>query len=220
MTTPAQPPAKGKGKKSGLNSPMTWVIVLGVGLVAGAFLLWRQKGTAAAASTATPQPNNEDVAGQIATLQGEIGDLQSTGAQDEAAESGTGTTTTPVPPAGLAAPGGLSITPNAAGANFGWGKVAGARAYELQVTGAGGHGTGTSHYDHAGADNHAEGVHLAKGKYRARVRAGTSTATLSGPWTAYKPFTVTGKAAAKPPSRPGSKLPGSHPASGGSEGED
>ena len=222
MTTPAQPPpAKGR-KKSPAANPVTWVIVLGVALAGGAYLLMRQRSTAAAnaagTGTATPTGSLEDFAGQIATLQSEIADLQSSAAQDEAGETGTGTTTTP-PPAGgggaLKAPGGFSVTPHAGGANFGWQAVPGAKAYQLQVTGAGGKGTGTSHYDHAANATHAS-VSLAKGAYKARVRAGASTASLTGPWTPYKPFTVTAKApAVKPP-----VVKGSGGTSGGGEGED
>lgn len=214
MTTPAQPPPKGKGKKSAITSPMTWVIVLGVGLVAGAYLLYRRKGTAAASTAATtPQPNNEDVAGQIATLQGEIGDLQSTGAQDEAGETGTGTTAgtgtgTTAGPSVLPAPAGMSVTPRKLGANLGWGTVPGAKVYELVINGAGGAGTGTSHYDHVGAGNHAS-VSLAKGKYVARARAGLSATDVHGHWSANHPFTVPGGivVAARPgtAARPGSE---------------
>lgn len=199
MAAPAPAPGKRKGTKI---TPMTMVIVLGVALAAGAFFLWRQRSSASSANNAAAAatPNNEDVAGQIATLQAEIADLQSSGAQDEAGESGTGTPPGSTP-GKLAAPAGLSITPKASGADFGWSKVAGASAYELQVTPAGGKGTGTSHYDHAGTGTHAA-VSLAKGAYKARVRAGTSTALLTGPWTPYKSFSVgtsTIKVGGKPP---------------------
>lgn len=190
------PGRRGGNKFPSLRSPVTWVVVLGIGLAAGAFILYRRRNAAAASTTATTSatPNNEDVAGQIATLQGEIADLQSTGAQDEGAETGTGTgggsggggTT-----GKLAAPAGLSITPHAGYADFGWGTVAGAKAYELQVAGTAPH-PGASHYDHAGTGNHAEKVRLANGNYHARVRAGTSTASLTGPWTAWKDFHVGG----------------------------
>jgi hypothetical protein len=183
---------KGKGKRV---SPTMIILVLGVALAGGAYLLYRQrKNAATAASTAAPVDTSqlEDFAGQIATLQSEIGNLQSSAAQDEAGETGTGTTggTTTTT---LKAPAGLSVTPHKGGASFGWSTVPGAKAYELEVTGAGGKGTGTSHYDHASGGNHAENVALAKGAYKARVRAGTSTAALSGPWTPFKPFTVPAK---------------------------
>lgn len=189
MTTPAQPPAKGAKKKGAFANPMTWVIVLGVALLGGAYLLYRQhQNAAAAAGTTAATPSSEDFAGEIATLQAEIADLQSSGAQEA---TGTGTTTggTTAP---LTAPGGLSITPHPGFADFGWSTVPNAKAYELQVTGAGGKGSGASHFDHAGTGNHAEHVSLAPGKYRARVRAGTSLTSLSGPWSAWKDFTMGG----------------------------
>lgn len=198
MTTPAQPPAKGKGKKGfpSLSSPVTWTVILGIALLGGAYLLYRQRQASAAAATtaATPTPDQTDLQGQIATLQAEVADLQSTFAQDEGTETGTGTGTGGggggTGTGTLAAPGGFSVTPHAGYADFGWSTVPGAKAYELQVAGAGGKGSGASHYDHAGADNHAEHVKLANGAYHARVRAGTSTTSLTGPWTSWKDFHV------------------------------
>lgn len=206
MTTPAEPV---QGKRKGKISPTVVIVGLVVALAGGAYLLYRQRKNAAA-STAASAPadtsTSEDVAGQIGTLQSEIGNLQSSAAQDEAGEAGTGTAPAPGgTPAALTAPGGFSVTPHPGYADFGWGKVAGAKAYELVITGAGGKGTGTSHYDHAGADNHAEHVQLTPGAYRARVRAGTSTAALTGPWTPYKSFTVPKATAARP--RPGTEVP-------------
>lgn len=214
-TTASQPRGR---QRNALRNPVTWVIVLGIALAGGAYLLYRRRNTAAAANSSTAAtPNNEDLAGQIATLQTELADLQSTGAQDEAAESGA--------PAGggggggggggkLTAPSGFSITPHNGFADFGWSTVPGAKAYELQVAGAGGRGTGTSHYDHAGAGNHAEHVSLANGSYKARVRAGTSVTSLSGPWTPYKGFQVTGAHGIPRP------RPNPRPGSNGSEPED
>lgn len=218
MTTPAEPQRRERGRGSqfpSVRSPMTWVLILGVALAGGAFLLWRrrQSTNAANASTAAP-PDTEDFRGQIAMLQTEIADLQSTFAQGEGAEKGTGTGGGGGSGGGekLRAPAGLSITPHAGFADFGWDTVPGAHAYELQVAGAGGHGTGASHFDHAGSGNHAEGVRLSNGNYRARVRAGTSVTSLSGPWTAWKPFHV-----GRPKAGGGG---GSHNGSDGGEGED
>jgi hypothetical protein len=183
-------------------SPTLIIVVLGVALGGGAYLLYRRsKSAAASSSSSTPVDTSqlEDFAGQIATLQTEIADLQSSTAQGEAGETGTGGTYRVVTgrttgsggttTATLAAPAGLSVTPRKGGADAGWSVVPGAHAYELEITGAGGKGTGTSHYDHAGGGNHAS-VSLSKGAYKARVRAGTSTAALTGPWTPYKPFAV------------------------------
>lgn len=92
----------------------------------------------------------------------------------------------PAPPPGgtLPAPAGLSVTPYTGYADFGWATVAGAKSYELLIAGAGGQGTGTSHVDVTVTGNHAGHVTLARGAYRARVRA------AGGHWTADKPFTV------------------------------
>lgn len=84
---------------------------------------------------------------------------------------------------------GLSVTPQAGHADFGWDAVTGAAGYELAVTGAGGKGTGTSHYDQVIGGTHAEGLPLAPGAYRAQVRAVNNSGL--GPWSAARPFTVT-----------------------------
>jgi len=97
---------------------------------------------------------------------------------------GTGTTSSV-----LAAPS-LSVTPHPGFADFGWSLVSRATVGELVVTGAGGKGTGTSHYDHVLGGNHAEHVVLAPGKYTARVRAGVSVSDVHGHWSANRTFTV------------------------------
>ncbi len=192
----AQEPA---GKRKGKMSPTTIIIVLGVALIGGAYFLYRQRQSANAAQSAAnvnASPSTEDFAGQIATLQAEVADLQSSAAQEQAGETGTGTTGgTTGGTAALKAPG-LSVTPHQGGADFGWGAVSGAKAYELEVTGAGGKGTGTSHYDHAGTTTHAR-VTLAKGAYKARVRAGRSLTDIHGPWSAWHGFVVPAKQLAK-----------------------
>lgn len=200
-TTAGQPRGR---QRNALRNPVTWVIVLGVALAGGAYLLYRRNrnANAANASTAAPPPSTEDFAGQIATLQSEIADLQSTFAQGEGSEKppatgGGGDTGGDDGGEGggggkLTAPAGLSITPHGGYADFGWDKVPGAKAYELQVKGAGGRGTGASHYDHAGTGNHAERVRLSTGSYEARVRAGKSVTSLNGPWTPWKGFHVSG----------------------------
>jgi len=185
-------------RKTGLRSPTAIIIILTVSLAAGAYLLYRQrKNAAAAASPATgggtaDTGNTEDVAGQIGTLQSEIGNLQSSAAQDEAGEAATTTTGggTPATPAVLAAPAGLSVTPRGHGADAGWGPVPGAKVYELAISGAGGTGTGISHYDRVIPATHAQVAGLAPGRYTARVRAGKSAADVHGHWTAARPFTV------------------------------
>lgn len=195
MTTPAEPAAKRGSKKfPSMQSPVTWVVILGIAVLGGGYLLYRSRKNAAAANstgtTTTGTTDTTDYSGQLATLQAEVADLQSSFSQDESAETTSTSSSTGTSATALKAPTGFSVTPKILAADFGWGKVDGAKAYQLQVTGAGGKGTGTSHYDHAGTDNHAENVKLAKGNYKARVRAGTSTTSLTGPWTAYKSFTV------------------------------
>lgn len=188
MTTPAQPPAKGKGTKfPSPRSPVTWLVILGIGLAGGAYILFRRNRAATAATAATPTPDTTDLTGEVATLQAEIADLQSSFAQGETGEAAATGGTTGEP---LKAPAGLSITPHKGFADFGWSTVPGAKAYELQVNGTGGKGAGISHFDHAGTGNHAENVKLANGDYHARVRAGTSLTSLTGPWSPWKDFHV------------------------------
>lgn len=92
-------------KKSALSSPVTWIIVLGVAVLGGAYLLYRRSQSSSSSSstgttTDTTQPET-DYGGQIATLQDEIENLQSSGAQ-----SGSGSTAAkPDAPANLKATG-------------------------------------------------------------------------------------------------------------------
>ena len=98
-----------------------------------------------------------------------------------------GTVAAPAAPG--SAPGGWSVTPHPGYADFGWSPVTGATSYELLVTGAGGHGSGTSHVDRPVTGTHVEKQTLAPGAYHAQARA--KNATGAGPWTAVKSFTVT-----------------------------
>lgn len=87
--TTAAPRRKGKG----LKSPWVIVIVLAVAVGGGAYLLYRRSkassSTSGSGTSGTPQTDQEDYAGQIATLQAEIADLQSS-----ASQGGTGGGTT------------------------------------------------------------------------------------------------------------------------------
>jgi hypothetical protein len=85
----AAPP--GKGKPLSLKSPWTWVIVGGIALVGGAFILWRRSHQTASAtgSAATGTP---DYSGALGTLQDEIGNLQSA----SGTSPGGGTSVVPV----------------------------------------------------------------------------------------------------------------------------
>jgi hypothetical protein len=90
---------QGRGS-SALRSPVTWIIVLGIALAAGAYLLYKRSSSSSAAGTSTDTSDtpagtqNPDWSGEIATLQTEIGDLQSTMAQEDeqSKTSGSGTT--------------------------------------------------------------------------------------------------------------------------------
>jgi hypothetical protein len=85
-SAPGRPAAGGK-KFMGL-SPTGWALTLGLAVLAGAYLLYRRSKAKAATSTAvvTSTGTSTDVAGQLATLQTEIMNLQ-------ASESSTGTGT-------------------------------------------------------------------------------------------------------------------------------
>jgi hypothetical protein len=89
------PPAKGtppKGGKLSLKSPVTWVIILGVAVAGGAYLLWRRsKATAASSGGSLSSGTATDYSGALGTLQDEIGNLQSSGGG-----SGGGTSVVPV----------------------------------------------------------------------------------------------------------------------------
>lgn len=73
-----------------MHSPWTWVIVLGIAVVGGGYLLYRRSKAAAATTTptaATPAgTTTPDWSGEIATLQTEIMDLQSSESQAQAAD--------------------------------------------------------------------------------------------------------------------------------------
>lgn len=92
---PAVAPGKGKpaakGKGLSLKSPWTWVIIGGVALVGGAFILWRQRSKAAASSGGSSSGASPDYSGALGTLQDEIGNLQGS-----AGGFGGGTSVVPV----------------------------------------------------------------------------------------------------------------------------
>lgn len=99
----------------------------------------------------------------------------------------------PAPPAGPAAPKvpgtpALSVTPHPGYADFGFG-VTGATSYRLVVTGAGGAGTGTAHFDQTVTTPHVEHLTLTPGHYVAYARAINSAG--ASPDSPRKPFTIT-----------------------------
>jgi hypothetical protein len=92
---PAASPAAGKpgakGKPLSLKSPWTWVIIGGIALVGGAFILWRRSQAASSSSTTgSASTASPDYSGALGTLQDEIGNLQSSGGY------GGGTSVVPV----------------------------------------------------------------------------------------------------------------------------
>ena len=92
-----------------MRSPVTWIGILVIALAGGAYLLYRRSQSAAAASTTaatagTGTTTPTDYSGQVATLQTEIMDLQSSEAQpgddedkDKTTTGGKKTTKPPVP---------------------------------------------------------------------------------------------------------------------------
>lgn len=153
--TQASAPPRGKGRKILGMSQGQLLIVLGVALVGGAYLLWRsrkakaaaqqQQATSACPDGSAPDANGncvqsgQDWSGAISTLQTEIGDLQGAMAGAGGAGGGSGTVggstgTSTVPPVGTSPP---SVTPPGTGTGGGGGpgyKPAGPIS-NLRVTG-------------------------------------------------------------------------------------
>lgn len=137
-----EPPAAGSrppaGKGLSLRSPWTWVIIGGIALAGGAFILYRNR-KAAASSTGSASTSPVDYSGALGTLQDEIGNLQS-------GSSGGGTSVVPV---GDPSGGGGSVTPaggpssggNPPGASGGSGSDSGGGG---SSSSGGGGGTGTA----------------------------------------------------------------------------
>lgn len=79
-------------RKPAFRSPVTWLIVLGIALAGGAYLLYRRSQSSAATGTSTTGTSTDtstgtDYSGQIATLQTEIMDLQSSGAKSSSSST-------------------------------------------------------------------------------------------------------------------------------------
>jgi hypothetical protein len=123
------------------------VIITGVVALAGiaGYLIWKRgkPAPAAAATTVTPAAGTADE-GALSTLQTEIGDLQSSAAQDEAQEGtpappapGTPKPPPPKPPAGHAPAMPASVHGSAASSTsikLTWGHVTGATSYQAHAT--------------------------------------------------------------------------------------
>ena len=89
----------------------------------------------------------------------------------------------------LAAPTGLHDSVWAYHARIGWNAVAGGTIYELRINGAGGSGTGTTHFDRVLSQRSAT-VNLGPGRYIANVRAGRSASDVHGHWSSTLYFRV------------------------------
>ena len=104
-TVPGGPPAQPGQRRAGV-SPMIWIAVLVVALAGGAYLLYKRSSSASSAAAAGTSTDTTDTpagttspdwSGEIATLQTEIGDLQSTEAQqDQDSKTGTSGSTAQV----------------------------------------------------------------------------------------------------------------------------
>jgi hypothetical protein len=130
------PGAKGKGKPLSLKSPWTWVIIGGIALVGGAYLLWRRSQSAAASTSATgtAPAASPDYSGALGTLQDEIGNLQSSGGY------GGGTSVVPV----TSDSGGAGTTSTVTGPSTGDTTSSGSGTTTSTSSGSGSGGGGTS----------------------------------------------------------------------------
>ena len=133
---------RGQRKKGALSSPYTWLIVLGLGLAGGAYLLYRRgKSSAAGTSTGTTATPAGTVApdwsGEIATLQTEIMDLQSTITQEAASDKDTDTgNDNDDKKTGV--PGHVHVTKvTQSSVSLAWDKAVNATAYDVRIAGRG-----------------------------------------------------------------------------------
>lgn len=208
--------AAGKPRKSMLRSPVTWVIILGVTLAGGAYILWRRNQSAAASSSGanttsgTDTTGTTDDSGALSTLQTEIADLQSSASQGTATTGGgTSTGGGSTSGGGTSTGGGTSgggsassppkvppvitvVNPGIAAADISWTGVPGATAYVLDITGPQGshQASPTVHGTHARVD-------LPAGKKNLKVKVRATNAAGAGPWSATRTFSVGGRPAVK-----------------------
>lgn len=157
VTQASAPPSRA-GKKTLGMGPQQWIIVLGVALAGGAYLLYRRNKAAKANAAANTQTNpsgcpegtapdaqgncvqiSQDYSGQLGTLQTEIADLQSSGATTSSALSALQAGEKGEPPPGsiltkLPAPSGLHVTNvTKTTATVAWNKVPGATSYQFAI---------------------------------------------------------------------------------------
>jgi hypothetical protein len=149
-----------RGGRSLFRNPMTWVIVLGVTLAAGAYILYRRNQSSQSSQSASTAatPDSTDFSGEISTLQAEIADLQSGEGGEAAGGGGTGGGQQPgggsgTPPQGGPPKGPLppaqpegrtrkpampaNVSGRAASPNsirLSWSRVSGATSYQAHVT--------------------------------------------------------------------------------------
>jgi hypothetical protein len=90
--TPAKGSSPAKAKPLSLRSPWTWVIIGGIALIGGAYLLWRNSQSSSSSSTGSTGTTGTNDAAELGTLQDEIGNLQSSAGSG----SGGGTSVVPI----------------------------------------------------------------------------------------------------------------------------
>lgn len=195
----------GTPRKSMLRSPITWVIILGVTLAGGAYILYRrnQANNAASSSsgstTASTDPNATDNAGALSTLQTEIADLQSSASQQTPAPASP---TAPLPDPNKTVTGTITkapavppvitvVNPGIAAVDISWTAVPGATGYKLDITGP----QGSAQASPTVSTTHAR-VDLPAGKKGLRVKVRAVNSAGAGPWSGTRTFSVGGRAPA------------------------
>jgi hypothetical protein len=168
---PGDPPAKGtpppKGGKLTLKNPVTWVIILGVAVVGGAYLLYRRGKSSGTAASSTGTGSAVDPSAALGTLQSEIGNLQSSGGY------GGGTSVVPV---GSGSGGGGTVTTDGTGPSSG-GNSSGASGGYTDTGSTSSSNGSSSGSSSSGSSTPATGP-LGNGK---QVSKGANRATIS--WT-------------------------------------
>jgi hypothetical protein len=195
-------PRRGGGA---LRSPVTWVIVLGIAVAGGAYLLWRRNQAAAAATTSTTTTAAADTAATsgidpaaAGTLQAEIGDLQSSEAQEAAAgtPAKTGTPAKASPPRTGPDPVTAIMTGNQL--TVIWPPVGGASKYQVDVSGKRGSAPVVTQ------TKAVFSVATVGPSGTVKVRAGNAAGW--GPWSASKTFRAPGASRQPAPKAAGSSV--------------
>jgi hypothetical protein len=139
-------PGTGK-KRKGLSSAVVVIVILGVALGAGAWMLYRRRSSASSGAAAPPASAATDQTGQISTLQAEVADLQGRLAQS-GGDEGPGDTDTDTDGGSTAKKPGMPThvsgsATSATSIRLTWSKVTGATEYKASAT-AGGKTAGTT----------------------------------------------------------------------------